>query len=285
VSTRKPLTRAQRKVHELELALTQARKVQYISGILARVRREVPKVPVTHTPIHFVRPVKGYTLPSLGMWHRWLESRIGSFVLNSILHTLCLSCGIPIPVSSGEKSVWGSRDKKTVKEGKGNKVTVGALVKWTEETVAVHGVYNPTAPTVIEIEEEKVVRLVTASGLGCSECLLHFAKVTGTELRSHEQRLTEHTRKYAAWERAVNAYRKAAGTTADPMYLSHQGIATPPKTPTPYILVDPKAIEVEKTIRFYNPQYGVTQSRPFPQELSILQQIPADNGVIPQESE
>lgn len=250
------MTAAQRLQNDLELRLEGAKKAAAIEVIRLRVRSSEPVKPVEYHPDYFVRPEKGYRLPHLGQWSDWVESRRGQFMLSSVLHVLCICCGIPVPVSSGEKTVIGSKGRKSVMEGNGGKITVGCLVKWKQYEEQTHNVYNPLLPDSVEVTEEKVVRLVTVKGLGCTACQRQMVRVTADTMAEYRKQTTEYIRKYTALETAIREYRR---TTPDPDPTLCRMYGELPKEPTPYILVDPK-IDVEKTVQYFLPGYGAKET-------------------------
>ena len=249
------LTRLNSDIDTLQIALHCAKTITNVERLRAKLHScEVPSKPITHTPIYFERPAKGYTLPSLGQWKQWIASRQGTFTLNGIWHVLCLACGMPIPVSSGSKTVVATHGHKTIADSPLSKIVVGAIVKWREVTEEFRNVYSATLPIVVEEHEEKVVRLVTSKGLGCADCQLYYKRVEGRAFTQYRTDVAEHTRECRGYELLVTAYQRACrlyGIPVDEQVISQYGLADPPRQPIPYILVNPKDIKPELTTAYW----------------------------------
>ena len=255
---RKPLTKREQEIANLQFELDTAIRAEQVRvhHDAIRVRMQSPVQSERRTVSYFVRDAK-YTLPSLGMWKRWVESRVGSFMLSGKLHVLCIACGIPVAVSSGVKQRIGSRDRYTVETGVQSKVTAGAVVKWTEYEEQVWNVYNPTIPDAVDVTEKKVRRLVTVKGLGCTECQAQMLRVAKENAIQHTAKVTEHLHKFRELELAIAELRRTEPEKANAIANSlKSSLKELPTEPTDYILVDPKEIHAEQTVAYWNPAIG-----------------------------
>ena len=236
---------------EYEIGRIQAVQAIHAKHTAIRMRLHTLPVPITAPPIHFVRPAD-YPIPTLRAWKNWILSRMGTFLLHDVVHVLCISCGIPIPVSSGDRTVIGARGKKTREDGKLSHVTVGAVVKWTEEDIEIWNVYNDQVPDTMTVTEHKVYCVVTHKALACRECQSHYLKLRSEQQIAYCNAVTHHLHRVTELEQAIAAYRKS---TLNPHPdLLRMPVVESPRELSAYILVDPKVIRTEDTVEYWRDQ-------------------------------
>lgn len=239
---------------------------QHMEAIRSRLS-EVKSGPEVRCYLPFVPP-KGYGIPSLGTWKRWLVSRVGGtledfrnhktvssakvFMLNENWHVLCVCCGLPTPLHPG-RQVLGTHDKRTITDSSQSKVTVGALVKWEEDEPHINWHLGSTQEAEVEIEEKKVIRVVTHSALACIECQSYYLKLKAEKAREHKVALEDWTNKNAELIRLKGEYFKncrALNIVPDPRLVKIDKSESP-RLMTAFILVNVRQIEVEKTVEYW----------------------------------
>ena len=269
----KVISKTLARIHNLQdkLAMLTHReaKLAHVEAIRARVSRMVEgAAQVTrNAPMYWQRPAKGYKLPSYAQWRKWLASRVGTLPLvkdTDGARVLCIACGFPIAVSSGDKTLRGRRDGKVMEHGGLSKVTVGAIVKLkdTEDVgqdwkTGAHGFMEmPHAGYADDdIEPTDKVIIVTHRALGCDHCQRQYAKVKADVIRDNERRrLTYHGKRteYLAKVRELIAQSPEMPVTEQRALLTFHGDV--PKDKTPYIAVDVKVIHPEQTVAYWHGQ-------------------------------
>ena len=236
---------------QLAMLVHRVEKVSAIDTILARVRGmgEV-RASITHTPVYWERPEQGYKTPSYGQWKRWLESRIGLLPIVSAIdgaRVLCIACGIPVALSTGDKTMRGVRGSKVLEDGKLSHVVVGAIVKFKDE---VHTWENGF---VVDTEEVDKFIVVNHKALACVSCQLHFAKVKHQVARENEANATAHRTKYAEY---MSRVRELIAQSPDMDIAQQKALlrftGDAPKVRTPFIMVDVKDIREEQTVAYWH---------------------------------
>lgn len=217
-------------------------RIAKIDALIARVRAIPDEVPKPYNPEYFVEPDKGYRIPYIKVWKRWLESRMGTFTLQNTIKMLCLSCAMPIDAAGGELNRVGVRGSKISKPSTLARVTVGCKVWWydTETQIMPDGEVITT--------EKKVYRIVTAKGLGCPTCQLHYIKLKAELDRQYQKELSTYTAFKLEILNTIEEYKRS---TPNPKpELLRVSNRPSPKQPNPFILINPK-IEQDKTVEYW----------------------------------
>ena len=266
----KVITKALARIHRLKdtIAILTHReaKLAHIEAIRARVSRSEVPIVISHTPVYWQRPAKGYRLPSYSAWRRWLESRIGILpIVNDMdgARVLCIACGFPIAVSTGDKTRRGTRDNKVIENGGLSKVIVGAIVKLKDtEDIAEDWKTGPHGYMEIshagyddEAEENDKILVVTHRALGCDCCQRQYAKVKAEVTReNNKKRDTFHRTRTEYMDRV----RQLISQSPDMPLAEQQALlrftGDTPKDKTPYIAVDVKVIHPEQTVAYWHGQ-------------------------------
>ena len=193
---------------------------------------------------------KEFQIVSMTAWRKWLASRMGTFTLNNMIHVLCVACGIPVAVSDGEKTYRGVHGNVVMESGNLVRVVVGALVKWNEVETEVWGMDNSQTETSIEIEEKKVYAIVTHKGIGCLNCQMTYLKMVGNAKKDYEIAVNRYTVKKTQLDQEIRAYALST-LHPDPAILNMGSNMDSPKWRVPYIRVNVKVIDPEKTVAYY----------------------------------